>query len=157
MEGHLKIFVLKELHKKELTGYDIMKKVEQLTGKKPSSGTMYPLLNNLCEKQLISVKQKGKRKLYSLSQKGKGMFHNFIAEKKRFMKKNLSLMRQIYSPEEMRSTEKIFKLKKEEEKGQLLLLKTVVFGFLTTPKTSRQKKQFKDIMIETIKKIREIE
>ncbi len=155
MEGHLKIFVLKELHKKELSGYDIMKRVEELTGKKPSPGTMYPLLANLCKKQLIIVRQNKKRKLYSLSKKGKELFQEFIEQKKNFMKKNIALMRQVYSPKEMKGTEDMFKINKE--KRQLFLLKTTIFEFLATPKkTAAQKKQFQAIIAETIKKIEEI-
>ena len=54
MEGYLKIFVLREIVKKERTGYELMKGFERFSGNAPSPGTIYPLLNGLLKKGLVS-------------------------------------------------------------------------------------------------------
>ena len=67
MQGYLKIFVLRELVKKEMTGYELMKSFEDFTGtKKPSPGTIYPLLNDLMKKGMVTVSAKDNKKIYRI-------------------------------------------------------------------------------------------
>ena len=68
MEGYLKIFVLNELKGNPRSGYELMHDFELITGSsKPSPGTMYPLLNELHGKGLITVSKKSNKKIYSIS------------------------------------------------------------------------------------------
>lgn len=71
IRGHLKILVLKALEEGEKTGYGLMKYLEEKIGSKPSSGSMYPILETLKREELIKLKQEGKKKLYTLTAKGK--------------------------------------------------------------------------------------
>lgn len=63
--------VLKTLAEGPKSGYALMKEIHDFTGQKPSAGSMYPLLEQLHDKKLVSVKQKGRSKEYSLTAKGK--------------------------------------------------------------------------------------
>lgn len=69
--AQIKMWVLEELHEKESSGYDILKKIEHFSGKKPSPGYIYPLLNDLKEKGFVSLKEKGRTKIYRITPKGK--------------------------------------------------------------------------------------
>jgi DNA-binding PadR family transcriptional regulator len=67
-KGYLTYLILWILSKKSMKGAEISKELEKRRGKKPSSGTLYPPLNELKNKELISVDEK---KYYSLTPKGK--------------------------------------------------------------------------------------
>ena len=70
--GFLKIRILLLLAKKPSHGYELIKKIQKETGFwKPSPGTLYPLLHSLLKERLVKEKTVGKRKVYSLTEKGK--------------------------------------------------------------------------------------
>ena len=53
------------------SGYELVKHINEMTGWKPSFGSMYPLLEDMNKKKLVSIKQEGRKKIYSLTVKGK--------------------------------------------------------------------------------------
>jgi len=58
IKGGLKLIVLKILNEKDFTGYGLIKEIEDQTGFwKPSPGSMYPLMNDLLKKGLVSCKK----------------------------------------------------------------------------------------------------
>jgi DNA-binding PadR family transcriptional regulator len=95
VEGYFKIMVLKELDKVEHTGYELMKKLEAYTGKKPSAGSIYPLLNELLADKLVSVHKDGRKKHYTLTTLGKRFVRSIIKEKKELVMKHIQLFRKI--------------------------------------------------------------
>lgn len=70
-KGLLKFFILKMLDREDMHGYAIMARIEEVSGWKPSSGSLYPALANLQAARLISINVRGMRKTYSITQKGK--------------------------------------------------------------------------------------
>ncbi len=74
LRGFLKIVVLKALADGPKSGYALMKFVEERVGSKPSSGSMYPLLEKLSKEGLISSKGT-KKKEYNLTVEGKHTLH----------------------------------------------------------------------------------
>lgn len=68
-------YILLMLNEKPLHGYGLMKGYQNRTGKKLSPGTLYPFLQELEERKLVTQKQEDvgkKRKIvYSLTKKGK--------------------------------------------------------------------------------------
>jgi formylmethanofuran dehydrogenase subunit E len=81
LRGHLKIVVLKALAESPKSGYSLMKFIEEKIGVKPSSGSMYPLLDSLKQNNLVSVTKKGRSNEYSLTSQGKEHL-SIINEKK---------------------------------------------------------------------------
>ncbi|MBW3018567.1 PadR family transcriptional regulator [Candidatus Woesearchaeota archaeon] len=71
IRGHLKLFVLKALGEGNKSGYALMKYIEQQMGHKPSSGSIYPILEQLKKENLVTVKEEGRKKTYSLTAKGR--------------------------------------------------------------------------------------
>lgn len=90
--GYLKVIVLRELNSHPHTGYELMKKVTECTGSKPSAGSIYPLLNELLEAGYVSVKEDGRRKIYSITVGGKKAIAKFLKEKEQLITKHLELM-----------------------------------------------------------------
>lgn len=69
--GHLKIILLRTLAEKKSSGYELMKRLQEKIGCKPSPGSLYPLLDELASHDLVSSQEKGKSKIYSITSKGK--------------------------------------------------------------------------------------
>jgi len=68
MKGFLSYLILWILSKKDMNGIEIARELEKRKGKKPSPGTIYPILKELKEKGLITS---DKNKIYSLTKKGR--------------------------------------------------------------------------------------
>lgn len=69
--GFLKFYILKLLSEQSLTGYGLMKRIEEDTGFwKPSTGSMYPLLQSLEDQGLITHEGEEDRKVYNLTKRG---------------------------------------------------------------------------------------
>ncbi|MBE8540386.1 helix-turn-helix transcriptional regulator [Geoglobus acetivorans] len=71
LKGMLKLLILRELESGEATGYELIERIGKIVSKKPSPGSVYPLLNELHDRGFLEVSVRGNRKIYSLSTKGK--------------------------------------------------------------------------------------
>ncbi len=69
----LKAMVLKIIGEKPTHGYDIIKEVERRTGGRwtPSPGSVYPSLDSLEAKGWIKCEEADRRKLYTITPKGR--------------------------------------------------------------------------------------
>ena len=68
--GLLKLFILKMLARKDMHGYAMMARIEELSGWKPSPGSMYPMLMALKTGGLITCNIVDMKKVYSITKKG---------------------------------------------------------------------------------------
>ena len=87
IRGHLRILVLKGLEEGEKSGYGLMKYIEEKIGSKPSSGSIYPVMDALKEKGLVKVKEEGRRKIYCLTTQGKKVVKKAEEQKEDLMKR----------------------------------------------------------------------
>lgn len=69
--GILKMLMLHIMKDDEASGYDIMKKVEAITGNKPSTGSIYPLLKKMEQDGWISGRDENDKTYYILTEVGK--------------------------------------------------------------------------------------
>ena len=67
-KGFLSFLILWLVSRKNMTGAEISSELEKRRGKKPSPGTIYPVLKNMKEKKLLSIDD---NKSYTLTEKGK--------------------------------------------------------------------------------------
>ncbi len=74
----LAYLILKILSEESLHGYALRKKISQMTDNfiNPSFGALYPAINELIEQEFISVKEDGRKKVYSLTNKGKAYYND---------------------------------------------------------------------------------
>jgi len=63
--------MLKIISENKVTGYDIIKKVSKLTGEKPSTGSIYPLLKSMEKKGWIMGKTGDRKTIYEITDSGK--------------------------------------------------------------------------------------
>lgn len=66
-KGFLSFLILWLVSRKSMTGAEIALELEKRKGKKPSPGTIYPVLKNMKEKTLLSIDEK---KRYTLTGEG---------------------------------------------------------------------------------------
>lgn len=67
-KGFLSFLILWLVSRKSMTGAEIALELEKRKGKKPSPGTIYPVLKNMKERKLLSIDE---NKSYTLTEKGK--------------------------------------------------------------------------------------
>lgn len=86
--GILKYLILKLLDEKPDTGYGIISRIEKKTGFwKPSTGSIYPLLENLVDKGLIERCESCGRSVYRLTEKGKKVLEEIYRVKEETLEK----------------------------------------------------------------------
>lgn len=61
----------------ERHGYELIERIEEITGERPSSSHIYPFLSKLVEEELLEKRKEGKKKVYSLTEEGR----DFASEK----------------------------------------------------------------------------
>jgi formylmethanofuran dehydrogenase subunit E len=86
-KGLLKLWMLKVISEGEVSGYDIIKKVEKLTGKKPSTGTVYPSLKSMQNKGWIIGKKMGNKSIYEITESGREVVKSHDAMKGHYSEK----------------------------------------------------------------------
>jgi DNA-binding PadR family transcriptional regulator len=77
-------------------GYEIIKHIEQeCTYWKPSPGSVYPILQKLQKAGLITEKDSGKRKVYTITKAGKERIKKFDSYKNEIREKMAELFRMM--------------------------------------------------------------
>lgn len=76
----VKFYTLILLQHKPQHGYEIIKEIQNKTGKPVSSGQIYPFLEKLKKEELIEIKEKGTRekKQYKLTEKGEKFINRML-------------------------------------------------------------------------------
>ena len=69
--GMLQHIVLHKLDEAPHSGYRLCSEIEKETGKRPSYGSVYPLLERMTNAGELTVRKDGRRKIYTLTAKGK--------------------------------------------------------------------------------------
>ena len=70
LKGLLKMSMLKIISENKATGYEIIKKIEDLTGEKPSTGSVYPLLKAMEKKGWIVGRTTSGKTTYEITDSG---------------------------------------------------------------------------------------
>lgn len=94
LKGYLKPVILKLLsNEDEKTGSELAEEIEKRVGSKPSYGSIYPILQDFREKNLVEIKKEGKKKKYSLLEKGKEFVEEFEEKKREQTEDFLSMLK----------------------------------------------------------------
>ena len=89
-KGFLSFLILWLVSKESMTGAEIALELEKRRGKKPSPGTIYPVLKHLKEIEILSIDE---NKRYTLTEKGKKTLESHLD----------SFIRTFYDIDEMKS------------------------------------------------------
>jgi len=167
MSGQLKLVLLKSLENDALSGYSIIKSIEQNTECwKPSTGSIYPLLNNLLEDGLVEVKKEGRKKLYSLTEGGKNELKQLIERKNEIFNRLIDDWKVYASLSSKKDDAKfmleIFETMKKGEipfkeiNPELREFRSAVFRLFAEKKLPGNKNRIKKIIKEAVKKLEDV-
>lgn len=109
-KGHLKITVLNVLVRGPQNGYSLMKELEEILGRRPSPGSIYPILKDLSDQKLVTAKEEGKKKNYTITQKGNSAARDISKKKKEFIeqiKENMKMFECICGKENIKYDKEI--------------------------------------------------
>ena len=67
----LKMLLLRLLYREDATGYTLMKRCQEITGIKPSPGSIYPILKAMEQNGIVTATETGSTVTYSLTPRGK--------------------------------------------------------------------------------------
>lgn len=158
----IKFWVLMELNRNDNSGYELMQKIGELTGKKPSPGYIYPLLNDLLKAKFVSVRQKGRKKVYSLTKEGKSYIKISLEQHKATFDNLIKIMHPISDKKETKELSKLsqlfFKdkdllLKDQDIHTELMETMFKLYSKNYNKKRKEVRKLFKEF-IEKLKKIK---
>lgn len=94
--GFLKSYILKLLSEGERSGYDLMQTISSETGFwRPSSGSIYPLLQSLQETGLIDYRTEDRKKMFFLTEKGR-LASDQVTEAREQMRRSLEQSAQVF-------------------------------------------------------------
>jgi DNA-binding PadR family transcriptional regulator len=98
-KGMLKLWMLKVISEEAVDGYHIIKKVGELTGKKPSTGSVYPLLKSMQNAGWIKGHKKGNKTTYEITEEGKEIIKKHEGMQNHYMQKiheSISLANNVF-------------------------------------------------------------
>jgi DNA-binding PadR family transcriptional regulator len=87
LKGLLKMAMLNIISENNATGYQIMKKVTELTREKPSTGSIYPLLKSMQNKGWITGTTQSGKTTYKITTSGKKVMQAHDSMKKYYEQK----------------------------------------------------------------------
>jgi len=167
MIGNLRYIVLRNLRKKPQSGYSLIKQIREDTGCwKPSPGSLYPLLEELKKKGLVSVVKDGRKKVYSLTSPGKDELHDL--EKKKgetidYLINQYKIFESVSGHKEAGfMVEVLESIKKgeapfKEIHSDLIKLKVLIFQLHKAGKISQHKKEITLIIQDTVRKLKKFQ
>ena len=155
---NLKLVILWELSEKPLTGYDIIKRMSSQGQKAPSPGSLYPILHDLHNDGLVSVLEEGKRKIYSLTRKGKSFLKKMNDLHTRSVSKMMEQMGRIAKGDELSYYERMNSLSENYKKEMfsdmdvLGPLQDIIVDVYKS-KDTKARKEMRKVIISATRKI----
>ncbi len=167
MRGHLKPVILTLLEKENLTGSELIKRIEQKVNWKPSFGSVYPLLDNLVKEGCavkISDANNKKRKIYVLTKKGQKEAGRKQDEQKELADALLKvhvIMKSLYDMDINMDVEILEEFKKgkipfSEIHEESMALKAELFRLMKNNGLKKNKNKIQSILNEAINKLKKI-
>ncbi|HEY9702529.1 MAG TPA: helix-turn-helix transcriptional regulator [Allocoleopsis sp.] len=154
-----------KLRNKSLSGYDLTKEIYESTSWKPSFGSMYPLLKELLNQKLVTIKTVDRKKIYSLSRQGEKVLNDAIVAEKNIsevMKKQSEVMQSICSAKDKTHLKNFIEDFKDAPMSfgniskEVDELHKIMFKLYKTKKLNSKEKEIKAILKDSVSKLRRI-
>ncbi len=157
IRGILKLLILKELEKSDATGYELIQKIS-VKAKKPSPGSVYPLLKELANAGFLNVRVEGNKKIYSLSEKGKAVLEEASKREKEAIMRKIEVLKAsgIISEDEANKMFQFISMKRELWMKLHELRNWAQFINLLAKAIEKSKSEVEEIIDETIRKLEEL-
>lgn len=139
--------MLKIISENKATGYEIIKKVTELTGEKPSTGSIYPLLKSMQTKGLITGKTQNRKTIYEITPNGQATLSAHGSLKEYYEHKlngSISLMKDTFNDNDTQTT------------SQLSLAKPVIQEIDILLAHGIAPKKIKPIISNTVKSLQQL-
>ncbi len=159
LKGYLKPIILKILSRKDKkTGSELAEEIEDIIGSKPSYGSIYPILKDLKDKNLVETEKEGKKKKYSLLEKGEKFVEKFEEKRREQTENFLSMLRTfktLFEDEDIEVLIKNIEKKKEQEKPQFPEL-SQIHHLLLTGDVEGNEEEIRTVLGDTLGDLEEI-
>lgn len=160
MKGYLKPVILKLLSREDKkTGSELAEEIGDILGSRPSYGSIYPILQDLGDKNLVEIEKEGKKKRYSLLEKGE-KFVKELEEKKRDQTKSflnmLRTFKTIFEDEEIELLIENIESRKEEEKGSHFPELLQIHHLILTSDVEGKEEEIRTELKEALKNLEKI-
>jgi DNA-binding PadR family transcriptional regulator len=156
ISGQLRFIVMHALSSTKMSGYSLMKHIKEHTGCwKPSSGSIYPLLEDMLKNKHVSMEKKGRKKLYTLTKKGKDEFEHMSHKRFEFIDRMLDGIKVYgtfrHEDDGSYVEDLLERIKKEEAplselNPELQEIRATLFEMYSGGKIGRNKNEIKDIL-----------
>ena len=159
VRGILKLLILKELEKSSATGYELIKRIGSRISKKPSPGSVYPLLRELADSGFLTVKSEGNRKIYSLSEKGRTVLDETSRREKEAVLRKIEVLKSsgILTEDEADEMIEFVRIKKEEWLSLFEIKEWSKFLNLLLKAFRKSRSEVEQVIAQAIEKLEEIE
>jgi len=169
--GHLRYLLMNSLAENPLSGYGLMKKIKSDTCGcyKPSTGSVYPILKDLLKEKDVECKTMGRKRVYSLTKKGKEELSHKPIDHDLLVKKMVEATRVFEKLSGLSNThdmmnEFIEALKEDKEYinkfkpigEDMAKLKMTILRLVKENKVETNKAKIKSILNKTTKKLESI-
>ena len=155
---------MNKLKDNSMSGYDLIKEIYNSTGSwKPSFGSMYPLLKDLHQKKLVSVKVVNRKKIYSLTSQGLKVLNDAVNASQETMSvllKEFKVMESICSPKEHKQVKFIMDEIKNNRipfgnlSDEIHQLQRIMLDLHTKGKFKSKEKEIKKVLSAAISDLR---
>lgn len=98
-KGFLKIAMLHIISRGEITGYGLIKRIDEIAGVRPSPGAVYPLLRSMEKEGWVVSERRGGKVYYRLTPAGAEKLEEIKELKEEYMKKlhqTLSMAKEVF-------------------------------------------------------------
>lgn len=165
MAPKLRMLILRQLESGPRAGYGLTKDIHKATGWKPSFGSLYPELACMYKQELIVCKEEGKKKIYSLTKKGKQELKKLAGQHGELVKKmreNYKFMMHLFHLEEDPLAESMFQ---SMEQGKIPLnefikesseMKKELFRLYQKNSIKQNEKRIRSILNDATKELRQL-
>ena len=150
-----------------MSGYDLIKEIHNSTGSwKPSFGSMYPLLKELNNNKLVTVKTSNRRKVYSITILGKKTLKDALKASHQIMDamtKEFKIMENICSTHDKNHLDELMRRLKSDSSmfggltDEMDRLQRITISLLAHGKFESREKDIKKVINETIIKLKRID
>lgn len=161
----MKILVLQSIEEEPKTSYAIKEHIGSIWDKKPSSGSLFPVIKKLTCAKLIKSNTIENKKIFYITKKGTEFLNKLVNEKENDLIDHILLLKsikQLNNNREVKIIEKLSERVQEPTKSNIKLLnKTINETQKTIQKviakqlTEKQEKEFSTINDAFLKRIKE--
>ncbi len=164
MQGNLRMIILKALESTPCSGYDLMDRIAKQLGKKPSPGSMYPLLESLHKQGRIRKKVEGRKNVFSLTQQGRSEVKKLSKMKEelfRNMEKNVRMWGMLCGEDVSAQMQALHKMRTDEYpfgeiKDSSNDLKKAILSLYLKKQISRNARKINEILERATAELRKL-